>query len=251
MQARGRRDLGEGIHARNRHRVEKSGSKIGLLPSTNPKLDLAIFSREKVMLREREQAYFRAMLLREPGPRPRGVSRSPYQAQPATRGRRRRKGTPSAAAPVPAPAVQLRRRPRTAEPTKARPARACLPPPVPLRRRPRTAERTKSRAAQACYDLNRPSIVPAGPPVLSGIRFARPINSRKRPSAKHSQRPRRCCRSATAWGRGPGPPPVVLAPRTGRPGGLVVVRPEERRSERLQRGSSHGTMPPRPRSWRD
>ena len=155
MQARGRRDLGEGIHARNRHRVEKSGSKIGLLPSTNPKLDLAIFSREKVMLREREQAYFRAMLLREPGPRPRGVSRSPYQAQPATRGRRRRKGTPSAAAPVPAPAVQLRRRPRTAEPTKSRPARACLPPPVQLRRRPRTAERTKSRAAQACYGLNR------------------------------------------------------------------------------------------------
>ncbi len=147
MQARG--DLEEGIHARNRHRVEKSGI-IGLLPSTNPKLDLAIFSREKVMLREREQAYFRAMLLREPGPRPRGVSRSPYQAPPATWGRRRRKGTPSAAAPVPAPAVQLRRRPRTAEPTKSRPARACLPPPVQLRRRQRTAERTKSRAAQAC-----------------------------------------------------------------------------------------------------
>ena len=83
MQARGRRDLEEGIHARNRRRVEKSG--MGLLPSTNPKLDLAIFSREKVMLREREQAYFRAMLLREPGPRPRGVSRSPYQAPPATR----------------------------------------------------------------------------------------------------------------------------------------------------------------------
>ena len=249
MQARGRRDLEERIHARNWRRLEKSG--MGLLPSTNPKLDLAIFSREKVMLREREQAYFRAMLLREPGPRPRGVSRSPYQAPPATRGRRRRKGTPSAAAPVPAPAVQLKRRPRTAEPTKSRPARACLPPPVPLRRRPRTAERTKSRAAQACYDLNRPSIVPAGPPVLSGIRFARPIHSRKRPSAKHSQRPRRCGRSATAWGRGPGPPPVVLAPRTGRPGGLVVVRPEERRSGRLQRGSSPGTRPPRPRSWRD
>ena len=251
MQARGRKDLEEGIHARNRRRVEKSGSIIGLLPSTNPKLDLAIFSREKVMLREREQAYFRAMLLREPGPRPRGVSRSPYQAPPATRGRRRRKGTPSAAAPVPAPAVQLKRRPRTAEPTKSRPARACLPPPVPLRRRPRTAEPTKSRAAQACYDLNRPSVVPAGPPVLSGIRFARPINSRKRPSAKHSQRPRRCGRGATAWGRGPGPPPVVPAPRTGRPGGLVVVRPEERRSGRLQRGSSPGTRPPRPRSWRD
>ena len=179
MQARGRRDLEEGIHARNRHRVEKSGIILGLLPSTNPKLDLAIFSREKVMLREREQAYFRAMLLREPGPRPRGVSRSPYQAPPATRGRRRRKGTPSAAAPVPAPAVQLKRRPRTAEPTKSRPARACLPPPVPLRRRPRTAERTKSRAAQACYDLNRPSVVPAGPSVPSRIRFARPINSRK------------------------------------------------------------------------
>ena len=149
MQARGRRGLEEGIHARNRRRVEKSGI-LGLLPSTNPKLDLAFYSREKVMLREREQAYFRAMLLREPGPRPRGVSRSPYQAPPATRGRRRRKGTPSAAAPVPAPAVQLKRRPRTAEPTKSRPARACLPPPVPLRRRPRTAERTKSRAAQAC-----------------------------------------------------------------------------------------------------
>ena len=149
MQARGRRDLGEGIHARNRHRVEKSGI-IGLLPSTNPKLDLAIFSREKVMLREREQAYFRAMLLREPGSHPRGVSRSPYQAQPATRGRRRRKGTPSAAAPVPAPAVQLRRRPRTAEPTKSHPARACLPPPVQLRRRPRTAEPTKPRPARAC-----------------------------------------------------------------------------------------------------
>ena len=160
MQARGRRDLGEGIHARNRHRVEKSGSIIGLLPSTNPKLDLAIFSREKVMLREREQAYFRAMLLREPGPRPRGVSRSPYQAQPATRGRRRRKGTPSAAAPVPAPAVQLKRRPRTAEPTKSRPARACLPPPVQLRQRPRTAEPTKSRAAQACYGLNRQASSP-------------------------------------------------------------------------------------------
>ena len=250
MQARGRRDLGEGIHARNRHRVEKSGI-IGLLPSTNPKLDLAIFSREKVMLREREQAYFRAMLLREPGPRPRGVSRSPYQAPPATRGRRRRKGTPSASAPVPAPPVQLRRRPRTAEPTKSRPARACLPPPVQLRRRPRTAERTKSHAAQDCYDLNRPSFVPAGPPVLSGIRFARPINSRKRPSAKHTQRPRRCCRGATAWGRCPGLPPVVPAPRTGRPGGLVVVRPEERRSGRLQRGSGPGTRPPRPRSWRD
>ena len=276
MQARGRRDLEEGIHARNRHRVEKSGIILGLLPSTNPKLDFAIFSREKVMLREREQAYFRAMLLREPGLRPRGVSRSPYQAQPATRGRRRRKGTPSASAPVPAPPVQLRRRPRTAEPTKSRPARACLPPPVqlkrrprtaeptksrparaclpppvPLRRRPRTAEPTKSRAAQACYDLNRPSVVPAGPPVLSGIRFARPINSRKRPSAKNTQRPRRCCRGATAWGRCPGLPPVVPAPRTGRPGGLVVVRPEERRSERLQRGSSPGTRPPRPRSWRD
>ena len=133
MQARGRRGLEEGIHARNRRRVDKSGSIIGLLlPSTNPKLDLAIYSREKVMLREREQAYFRAMLLREPGPRPRGVSRSPYQAQPATRGRRRRKGTPSAAAPVPAPAVQLRRRPRTAEPTKSRSARASLPPPVQL-----------------------------------------------------------------------------------------------------------------------
>ena len=184
MQARGHRDLEEGIHARNRRRVEKSGI-IGLLPSTNPKLDLAIFSREKVMLREREQAYFRAMLLREPGPRPRGVSRSPYQAPPATRGRRRRKGTPSAAAPVPAPAVQLRRRPRTAEPTKSRPARACLPPPVQLRRRPRTveptksrparaclpppvqlrqrprtAEPTKSRAAQACYGLNRQASSP-------------------------------------------------------------------------------------------
>ena len=250
MQARGRRGLDEGIHARNRRRVEKSGI-IGLLPSTNPKLDLAIFSREKVMLREREQAYFRAMLLREPGPRPRGVSRSPYQAPPATRGRRRRKGTPSASAPVPAPPVQLKRRPRTAEPTKSRPARACLPPPVQLRRRPRTAEPTKSRAAQACYDLNRPSVVPAGPPVPSGIRFARPINSRKRPSAKHSQRPRRCGRGATAWGRGPGPPPVVPAPRTGRPGGLVVVRPEECRSRRPQRGLSPGTMPPRPRSWRD
>ena len=249
MQARNCRDLEERIHARNWRRLEKSG--MGLLPSTNPKLDLAIFSREKVMLREREQAYFRAMLLREPSPRPRGVSRSPYQAQPATRGRRRRKGTPSAAAPVPAPAVQLKRRPRTAEPTKSRPARACLPPPVPLRRRPRTAEPTKSRAAQACYDLNRPSVVPAGPPVLSGIRFARPIISRKRPSAKHTQRPRRCCRGATAWGRGPGPPPVVPAPRTGRPGGLVVVRPEERRSGRLQRGSGPGTRPPRPRSWRD
>ena len=150
MQARGRRDLEEGIHARNRHRVEKSGIILGLLPSTNPKLDLAIFSREKVMLREREQAYFRAMLLREPGPRPRGVSRSPYQAPPATRGRRRRKGTPSAAAPVPAPVVQLMRRPRTAEPTKSHPARACLPPPVQLRRRPRTAEPTKSRPARAC-----------------------------------------------------------------------------------------------------
>ena len=252
MQARGRRDLEEGIHARNRRRVEKSGSTIGLLlPSTNPKLDLAIFSREQVMLREREQAYFRAMLLREPGSHPRGVSRSPYQAQPATRGRRRRKGTPSAAAPVPAPAVQLRRRPRTAEPTKSHPARACLPPPVQLRRRPRTAERTKSHAAQACYDLNRPSVVPAGPPVLSGIRFACPINSRKRPSAKNTQRPRRCCRGATAWGRYPGLPPVVPAPRTGRPGGLVVVRPEERRSGRLQRGSGPGTRPPRPRSWRD
>ena len=87
MQARGRRGLEEGIHARNRRRVDKSGSIIGLLlPSTNPKLDLAIYSREKVMLREREQAYFRAMLLREPGSHPRGVSRSPYQAQPATRG---------------------------------------------------------------------------------------------------------------------------------------------------------------------
>ena len=250
MQARGRRDLEEGIHARNRRRVEKSGI-LGLLPSTNPKLDLAIYSREKVMLREREQAYFRAMLLREPSPRPRGVSRSPYQAPPATRGHHRRKGTPSASAPVPAPPVQLRRRPRTAEPTKSRPARACLPPPVQLRRRPRTAERTKSHAAQACYDLNRPSFVPAGPPVLSGIRFACPINSRKRPSAKNTQRPRRCCRGATAWGRCPGLPPVVPAPRTGRPGGLVVVRPEERRSGRLQRGSGPGTRPPRPRSWRD
>ena len=250
MQARGRRDLEEGIHARNRRRVDKSGI-IGLLPSTNPKLDLAIFSREKVMLREREQAYFRAMLLREPGPRPRGVSRSPYQAQPATRGRRRRKGTPSAAAPVPAPAVQLKRRPRTAEPTKSRPARACLPPPVPLRRRPRTAEPTKSRAAQACYDLNRPSVVPAGPSVPSRIRFARPINSRKRPSARHSQGLRRCGTGTTAWGRCPGPPVLVPVPRTGRPGGLVVVRPEECRSGRPQRGLSPGTMPPRPRSWRD
>ena len=150
MQARGRRDLEEDIHARNRRRVEKSGI-LGLLPSTNPKLDLAIYSREKVMLREREQAYFRAMLLREPSPRPRGVSRSPYQAPPATRGHHRRKGTPSASAPVPAPPVQLRRRPRTAEPTtKSRPARACLPPPVQLRRRPRTAEPTKSRPARAC-----------------------------------------------------------------------------------------------------
>ena len=87
MQARGRRDLEERIHARNWRRLEKSGIHRGLLPSTNPKLDLAIFSREKVMLREREQAYFRAMLLREPGPRPRGVSRSPYQAPPAHRGR--------------------------------------------------------------------------------------------------------------------------------------------------------------------
>ena len=120
------------------------------------------------MLREREQAYFERCCA------------SPVRAHGEYRGPRTRRRQPAgppggkerqcsgACARAGGP-VERRPRGRADEVTRREPV--CRRRSSSKRRRPRAGRRTSLRAAQACYDLNRPSVVPAGPPVLSGIRL--------------------------------------------------------------------------------